>query len=220
MAKTGQKKKNFRKLQMNVINSGIYTCRSSRTSHKQFLTESCRKLPNIEVMAICAFYWEQKGQYFYFSSTKTDEAVKTEAEQTEGDQAKKGGKKTVKKNEDNKDSSEPSEPKDSTDNKAAEDKGEPNLPPALTKEEEEDLAQQRREERKRKDQEFLNQLTKAVSRSAIQPLGRDRVFRRYWAFKSLRGLFVEDDDPDQHLLLEPESEPESEVSLVFLPFVK
>ena len=96
-------------------------------------------------------------------------------------------------------------------NKTTEDKTVVNQAPALTKEEEEELAQQRKEDRKRKDQEFLNQLAKALSRSAIQPLGRDRVFRRYWAFKTMRGLFVEDDDPDQHLLLEPESDSESEV---------
>lgn len=106
-----------------------------------------------------------------------------------------------------------SEAKETTDpeNKTTEDKTVVNQAPALTKEEEEELAQQRKEDRKRKDQEFLNQVAKALSRSAIQPLGRDRVFRRYWAFKTMRGLFVEDDDPDQHLLLEPESDSESEV---------
>lgn len=141
------------------------------------------------------------------SSTKSEDASKPESEQNEGDQVKKGGKKTAKKKEENENSSQSGEIKEST-----EDKADTNQPPALTKEEEEELAQQRREERKRKDQEFLNQLAKAVSRSAIQPLGRDRVFRRYWVFKSLRGLFVEDDDPDQHLLLEPESDPESEAT--------
>ena len=149
--------------------------------------------------------------YFLNNSTKSEDASKPESEQNEGDQVKKGGKKTAKKKEENENSSQSGEIKEST-----EDKADTNQPPALTKEEEEELAQQRREERKRKDQEFLNQLAKAVSRSAIQPLGRDRVFRRYWVFKSLRGLFVEDDDPDQHLLLEPESDPESEVSLVLL----
>lgn len=132
---------------------------------------------------------------------------------------KKSGKKTGKKKDEN-ESSQASEAKESTvntdskvnGNKPAEDKDdEPNPVPVLTKEEEEELALQRKEDRKRKDQEFLNQLAKAVARSAIQPLGRDRVFRRYWAFRSLRGLFVEDDDPDQHLLLEPESDAASEV---------
>ena len=132
---------------------------------------------------------------------------------------KKSGKKTGKKKDEN-ESSQASEAKESTvntdskvnGNKTAEDKDdEPNPVPVLTKEEEEELALQRKEDRKRKDQEFLNQLAKAVARSAIQPLGRDRVFRRYWAFRSLRGLFVEDDDPDQHLLLEPQSDSQSEV---------
>ena len=109
-----------------------------------------------------------------------------------------------------------SEAKETTDpeNKTTEDKTVVNQAPALTKEEEEELAQQRKEDRKRKDQEFLNQVAKALSRSAIQPLGRDRVFRRYWAFKTMRGLFVEDDDPDQHLLLEPESDSGSEGKVV------
>ena len=131
---------------------------------------------------------------------------------------KKSGKKTGKKKDENESSSQASEAKESTVNtdskvnKPAEDKDdEPNPVPVLTKEEEEELALQRKEDRKRKDQEFLNQLAKAVARSAIQPLGRDRVFRRYWAFRSLRGLFVEDDDPDQHLLLEPQSDSELEV---------
>ena len=132
---------------------------------------------------------------------------------------KKSGKKTGKKKDEN-ESSQASEAKESTvntdskvnGNRPAEDKDdEPNPVPVLTKEEEEELALQRKEDRKRKDQEFLNQLAKAVARSAIQPLGRDRVFRRYWAFRSLRGLFVEDDDPDQHLLLEPQSDSQSEV---------
>ncbi|KAL9952948.1 hypothetical protein ACROYT_G040281 [Oculina patagonica] len=147
-------------------------------------------------------------------SAKPEDAAKNGSEQNEEDQVKKGGKKTAKKKDENESTSQASETKESpmvNGNKPTEDKeSEASQVPVLTKEEEEDLAQQRREERKRKDQEFLNQLAKAVARSAIQPLGRDRVFRRYWAFRSLRGLFVEDDDPDQHLLLEPESESESE----------
>ncbi|KAK2567493.1 Bromodomain adjacent to zinc finger domain protein 1A [Acropora cervicornis] len=133
-------------------------------------------------------------------------ASKTESAKNEVDQLNKGGK-TGKKKDENLNSSQSNENKESTntDNQTAEEKKSTDpLPAPLTKEEEEELAQQRKDERKRKDQDFLNQLAKAVSRSAIQPLGRDRVFRRYWTFKSLRGLFVEDDDPDQHLLLEPE----------------
>lgn len=157
---------------------------------------------------------------FDVSSAKAEDATKDGSEQNEGDQVKKAPKKTAKKKDENESNSQASETKESTvnadskvdGNKTGDDKdGEPNPVPVLTKEEEEELAQQRREDRKRKDQEFLNQLAKAVARSAIQPLGRDRVFRRYWAFRSLRGLFVEDDDPDQHLLLEPESDSELEV---------
>ena len=137
---------------------------------------------------------------FFISGSKTESA------KNEVDQLNKGGK-TGKKKDENLNSSQSNENKESTntDNQTAEEKKSTDpLPAPLTKEEEEELAQQRKDDRKRKDQDFLNQLAKAVSRSAIQPLGRDRVFRRYWTFKSLRGLFVEDDDPDQHLLLEPE----------------
>ena len=156
----------------------------------------------------------------FVSSAKAEDTTKNGSEQNEGDKVKKAGKKTGKKKDENENSSQASETKESpsnTDSKVNGDKtvenkdDEPNPVPVLTKEEEEELALQRKEDRKRKDQEFLNQLTKAVARSAIQPLGRDRVFRRYWAFRSLRGLFVEDDDPDQHLLLEPESDSELEV---------
>ena len=135
-------------------------------------------------------------------------ASKTETGNKENNKINKEGKKTGKQKDENQNSSQSKENKVSADadNKtAAEEKANSNqAPAALTKEEEEELAQQRKEDRKRKDQDFLTQLAKAVSRSALQPLGRDRVFRRYWAFRSLRGLFVEDDDPDQHLLLEPE----------------
>ena len=157
---------------------------------------------------------------FDVSSAKAEDATKNGSEQNEGEQVKKSGKKTAKKKDENESSSQASEARESTantdtkvnGNKPAEDKDDEPYPvPVLTKEEEEELALQRREDRKRKDEEFLNQLAKAVARSAIQPLGRDRVFRRYWAFRSLRGLFVEDDDPDQHLLLEPESDSELEV---------
>lgn len=155
-----------------------------------------------------------------FFSPKVEDGIKKVSKQEEGGQEKKGGKKPPKKKDENENTSQASEIKEPTTTDStvdgskgtADKEGNTNKTPVLTKEEEEELAQQRREERKRKDQEFINQLAKAVSRSAIQPLGRDRVYRRYWAFKSLRGLFVEDDDPDQHLLLEPESESESEVS--------
>ena len=154
------------------------------------------------------------------SSAKPEDGSKNVSEQNEGDQTKKGGKKTAKKKDENVSTPQASETKETTNtdnkvngNKTTDDKeGDSIQVPVLTKEEEEEVAQQRQDERKRKDQEFLNQLTKAVCRNAIQPLGRDRVFRRYWTFRSLRGLFVEDDDPDQHLLLEPESDTESEVS--------
>ncbi|KAJ7377480.1 Histidine-containing phosphotransfer protein 3 [Desmophyllum pertusum] len=145
------------------------------------------------------------------SSAKPEDGSKNVSEQNEGDQTKKGGKKTAKRRMKTETKETTNTDNNVNGNKTTDDKeGDSVQVPVLTKEEEEEVAQQRQDERKRKDQEFLNQLTKAVCRNAIQPLGRDRVFRRYWTFRSLRGLFVEDDDPDQHLLLEPESDTESE----------
>ena len=84
---------------------------------------------------------------------------------------------------------------------------------ARTKEEEEELARQRKEERRRKDNEFILELAKATAMSGLQALGRDRMFRRYWSFRSLRGLFVEDDDPEMAAFLGGSGdEEESEVS--------
>ena len=72
----------------------------------------------------------------------------------------------------------------------------------LTKEEEEQLALQKKLDRERREQDYLEDTRKAVSMSSIQPLGRDRIYRRYWSFRSVKGLFVEEDDPDLPTFLE------------------
>lgn len=72
----------------------------------------------------------------------------------------------------------------------------------LSKEEEEQIAMQKKIDRERREQDYLKEMRKAVSMSSIQPLGRDRIYRRYWMFKSLNGLFIEDDDPDLPKFLE------------------
>ena len=64
----------------------------------------------------------------------------------------------------------------------------------------------RKVERKKKEQEYLETLRRASAASNIQPLGRDRLFRRYWVFQSLKGLFVEDNDPNLPLFLASEQD--------------
>lgn len=46
----------------------------------------------------------------------------------------------------------------------------------------------------KKEQDIIRQITEVAHGNAIIPLGRDRTFRRYWAFQSLPGLFVEDSE--------------------------
>ena len=79
---------------------------------------------------------------------------------------------------------------------------------SLSKEEEEELARVRKEEKRKKEQEYLEVLRRAAAASSLQPLGRDRLFRRYWAFHSLKGLFVEDDDPYLPLFLQSKQDDE------------
>ena len=46
----------------------------------------------------------------------------------------------------------------------------------------------------RKEREFLENITALQHGSAVYPIGRDRFYRRYWMFKSVAGIFVEDDE--------------------------
>lgn len=55
---------------------------------------------------------------------------------------------------------------------------------------------ERKENLKRKEKAFLKEIRKAQSMSSVQPIGTDRLFRRYWIFNSLNGLFIEDNDPN------------------------
>jgi bromodomain adjacent to zinc finger domain protein 1A len=57
-----------------------------------------------------------------------------------------------------------------------------------------ELAAKRKEEMQQKEQEFLDEIHEVQSSFAVYPIGRDRLYRRYWMFKSLPGLFVEDED--------------------------
>nr|XP_060615266.1 bromodomain adjacent to zinc finger domain protein 1A [Anolis sagrei ordinatus] len=59
----------------------------------------------------------------------------------------------------------------------------------LTPEEEEVL----RQEQLTKESELMEKIQKATVCTNISPLGRDRLYRRYWLFPSVPGLFVEED---------------------------
>ncbi|XP_053236374.1 bromodomain adjacent to zinc finger domain protein 1A isoform X2 [Podarcis raffonei] len=59
----------------------------------------------------------------------------------------------------------------------------------LTPEEEEALKQ----EQQAKERELTEKIQKATACTNISPLGRDRLYRRYWVFPSVPGLFVEED---------------------------
>uniref|UniRef100_U3JTX6 Bromodomain adjacent to zinc finger domain protein 1A n=1 Tax=Ficedula albicollis TaxID=59894 RepID=U3JTX6_FICAL len=59
----------------------------------------------------------------------------------------------------------------------------------LTAEDEEALKQ----EQQKKEKELLEKIQNATACTNITPLGRDRLYRRYWIFPSVPGLFVEED---------------------------
>ncbi|XP_051001939.1 bromodomain adjacent to zinc finger domain protein 1A isoform X1 [Acomys russatus] len=50
-----------------------------------------------------------------------------------------------------------------------------------------------RQEHQRKERELLDKIQSAISCTNIFPLGRDRLYRRYWIFPSIPGLFIEED---------------------------
>uniref|UniRef100_A0A8C8VNZ0 Bromodomain adjacent to zinc finger domain protein 1A n=1 Tax=Pelusios castaneus TaxID=367368 RepID=A0A8C8VNZ0_9SAUR len=59
----------------------------------------------------------------------------------------------------------------------------------LTAEEEEAL----KREQQRKEKELIEKIQNATACTNISPLGRDRMYRRYWIFPSIPGLFIEED---------------------------
>jgi hypothetical protein len=46
----------------------------------------------------------------------------------------------------------------------------------------------------RKEKQILEEIHEAQIRYSLAPLGKDRYYRRYWIFRSIPGIFVEDDD--------------------------
>ncbi|XP_065542377.1 bromodomain adjacent to zinc finger domain protein 1A isoform X1 [Lathamus discolor] len=59
----------------------------------------------------------------------------------------------------------------------------------FTAEDEEALKQ----EQQKKEKELLEKIQNATACTNITPLGRDRLYRRYWIFPSVPGLFIEED---------------------------
>lgn len=71
----------------------------------------------------------------------------------------------------------------------------------LTPEEKEALEEKKAKETarlksdfQRKEREMESQLRKLQLSFNVIPIGRDRAFRRYWAYQTVAGIFVEDDD--------------------------
>lgn len=50
-----------------------------------------------------------------------------------------------------------------------------------------------KQEHQRKEKELLEKIQSAIACTNIFPLGRDRMYRRYWIFPSIPGLFIEED---------------------------
>ena len=73
--------------------------------------------------------------------------------------------------------------------------------PAISQEERERLQQEeddaeadKKAEYMAKERDFLESINKLQHGYAIYPLGRDRLYRRYWMFRSVPGIYVENDE--------------------------
>lgn len=66
--------------------------------------------------------------------------------------------------------------------------------------EEDDAEADRKAEYTTKERDFVDNILNLQHGNAIYPIGRDRMYRRYWVFNSVPGIFVEDDE--QHVLPE------------------
>ena len=58
--------------------------------------------------------------------------------------------------------------------------------------EEDDAEADKKAEYMMKERDFLESINKLQHGTAIYPLGRDRMYRRYWMFQSVPGIYVED----------------------------
>ena len=64
------------------------------------------------------------------------------------------------------------------------------------REEEDDSEADKKADHVKQERDFVDNILKLQSGYAIQPIGRDRLYRRYWLFNTVHGLFVEDDDDE------------------------
>ncbi|XP_052275463.1 bromodomain adjacent to zinc finger domain protein 1A-like [Dreissena polymorpha] len=62
------------------------------------------------------------------------------------------------------------------------------------REEEDDVEADRKADYVHKERDFLQNILNLQHGFCVTPLGRDRLYRRYWVFKTIPGLFVEDDE--------------------------
>lgn len=60
--------------------------------------------------------------------------------------------------------------------------------------EEDDAEADKKAEYMAKERDFLENINKLQHGYAVYPLGRDRMYRRYWMFRSVPGIYIEDDE--------------------------
>jgi bromodomain adjacent to zinc finger domain protein 1A len=60
--------------------------------------------------------------------------------------------------------------------------------------EEDDAEADKKAEYMSKERDFVDSILDLQHGNAVYPIGRDRMYRRYWMFKSIPGIFVEDDE--------------------------
>ncbi|XP_013387932.1 bromodomain adjacent to zinc finger domain protein 1A-like [Lingula anatina] len=147
------------------------------------------------------------------NASKKNEEEKEEEDKTKNDKDKKEdesqekkGKKTPAKGKKGKSSKDKNQTEEEEVEEDEEDIDESKLSP-----EEREALRKKREEREaelkelfmKREAELHELVQKLQHGNAVYPLGRDRVYRRFWVFRSVPGLFVEDEElyvPDDLLL--------------------
>merc|ERR1719505_394588 len=71
---------------------------------------------------------------------------------------------------------------------------------------EEEIEQFKQNKFRDKEKELMDELTRVSSYIAEQPLGRDRMHRRYWSFRTVDGFLVENDDEEALLMADMSDE--------------
>ena len=60
--------------------------------------------------------------------------------------------------------------------------------------EDQEEEQRKREEYKRQERELIEEILKYSSVRSEEPLGLDRIYNRYWSFRTVDGLLIEADE--------------------------